>query len=208
MRSPKSRSRSKSNRRSQLGNIVNRVFESAGPEGKVRGTPQQIIDKYLQAAHDAQRANDPVAAENFLQHAEHYIRLLNEAQREIEARREQQQQQQQRQRPPREDEPQPSEAEPEPAAESTPGAAEVIDTGAAEESTLVEEPAAKPARRRSTRSSRGRGRAAKADPADGEGDSTPARAEEDAAPATEAPSPSAEPSAEKPEDGGQAAAAE
>ena len=46
MRSSKSRSRSKSNRqRTTLGNITNRVFDSSGPEGKVRGTPQQIIDR-------------------------------------------------------------------------------------------------------------------------------------------------------------------
>ena len=73
---------------------MNRVFDSSGPEGKVRGTPQQIIDKYNQLARDAQLANDIVAAENFQQHAEHYLRLLGEAQREMEARREQQEQQQ------------------------------------------------------------------------------------------------------------------
>jgi hypothetical protein len=88
MRSSKSRSRSKSNRqRSPMGNIVNRVFDSSGPEGKVRGTPQQIIDKYLALARDAQLGNDRVAAENFLQHAEHYARMLGEAQREQEALR-------------------------------------------------------------------------------------------------------------------------
>jgi hypothetical protein len=82
MRSSKSRSRSKANRPRSLGNIVNRVFDSSGPEGKVRGTPQQIIDKYLVLARDAQLSNDRVAAENFLQHAEHYTRMLGEAQRE------------------------------------------------------------------------------------------------------------------------------
>ncbi len=99
MRSAKSRSRNKSNRNRSVGNITNRVFESSGPEGKVRGTPAQIIEKYNQLARDAQLANDPVAAENFRQHAEHYTRLLSEAQREIEARREQQEaQQRERQR--------------------------------------------------------------------------------------------------------------
>ncbi|MCE6952844.1 DUF4167 domain-containing protein [Cereibacter sphaeroides] len=83
MRSSKSRSRSKSNRPRSLGNIVNRVFDSSGPEGKVRGTPAQIIEKYLFLARDAQLSNDRVAAENFLQHAEHYTRLLGEAQREM-----------------------------------------------------------------------------------------------------------------------------
>ena len=98
MRSSKSRSRSKSNRNRPSGgggggNILNRVFDSSGPEGKVRGTPQQIIDKYNQLARDAHLANDRVAAENFQQHAEHYLRLLSEAQREQEARREEQERQ-------------------------------------------------------------------------------------------------------------------
>ena len=75
-----------------MGNIVNRVFDSSGPEGKVRGTPQQIIDKYTQLARDATLGNDRVAAENFQQHAEHYTRMLGEALREQEARREQQEQ--------------------------------------------------------------------------------------------------------------------
>lgn len=100
MRSSKSRSRSKSNRPRTLGNITNRVFDSSGPEGKVRGTPQQIIDKYTILARDAQLSNDRVNAENFLQHAEHYTRLLGEAQREMlaeqEARRQQDSQNQQR----------------------------------------------------------------------------------------------------------------
>ena len=89
MRTSKSRSRAKNNRnRPSGGNVVNRVFDSSGPEGKVRGTPQQIIDKYNQLARDAQLSNDRVATENFQQHAEHYLRLLSEAQREMEARRE------------------------------------------------------------------------------------------------------------------------
>lgn len=94
MKSSRSRSRNKSNRnRSSGGNVVNRVFDSSGPEGKVRGTPQQIIDKYNQLARDAQLSNDRVAAENFQQHAEHYLRMLSEAQREIDARREEQERQ-------------------------------------------------------------------------------------------------------------------
>ena len=88
MRSSKSRSRSKSNRPRSIGNIINRVFDSSGPEGKVRGTPAQIIEKYLFLARDAQLSNDRVAAENFLQHAEHYTRLLGEAQRELAAEQE------------------------------------------------------------------------------------------------------------------------
>lgn len=83
MRSSKSRSRSKSNRPRSMGNIVNRVFDSSGPEGKVRGTPQQIIEKYQILARDAQLSNDRVAEQNFLQHAEHYARMLSEALREM-----------------------------------------------------------------------------------------------------------------------------
>ena len=96
MKSSRSRSRSKNNRNRQPqgGNVVNRVFDSSGPEGKVRGTPQQVIEKYNQLARDAQLSNDRVAAENFQQHAEHYLRMLSEAQREIDQRREEQERQQ------------------------------------------------------------------------------------------------------------------
>ena len=76
-----------------MGNVTNRVFDSSGPEGKVRGTPQQIIDKYNQLARDAQLAGDRVATENFQQHAEHYLRLLGAAQKEQDARREEQERQ-------------------------------------------------------------------------------------------------------------------
>ncbi|CRK74715.1 DUF4167 domain-containing protein [Nereida ignava] len=92
MRSSKNRSRNKSRNtnRPSGGNVINRVFDSSGPEGKVRGTPQQIIDKYTQLARDAQLSGDRVAVEAFQQHAEHYLRILGEAQREVEAKREEQ----------------------------------------------------------------------------------------------------------------------
>lgn len=91
MRSSKSRSRNKSrNNRPSGGNIINRVFDSSGPDGKVRGTPQQIIEKYNQLHRDAVLSGDRVDAENFAQHAEHYTRLLAEAQREVDAKREEQ----------------------------------------------------------------------------------------------------------------------
>ncbi len=92
MKSSRSRSRNKnrSNNRPSGGSIVNRVFDSSGPEGKVRGTPQQIVEKYTQLHRDAILSNDRVNAENFAQHAEHYTRLLAEAQKEIDAKREEQ----------------------------------------------------------------------------------------------------------------------
>lgn len=95
MKSSRSRSRNKNrnNNRPSGGNIVNRVFDSSGPEGKVRGTPQQIIEKYNQLHRDAVLAGDRVNAENFAQHAEHYTRMLAEAQKEIDAKREEQEQQ-------------------------------------------------------------------------------------------------------------------
>ncbi|ABD54725.1 DUF4167 domain-containing protein [Jannaschia sp. CCS1] len=97
MRSSKNRSRSKGNRNrnGSMGNIVNRVFDSSGPEGKVRGTPQQIVDKYNQLTRDAQLSNDRVAAESFQQHAEHYTRMLAQALREQEAKQAQHQANQQ-----------------------------------------------------------------------------------------------------------------
>ena len=103
MRSTKSRSRGKNrnnnNNNNRAGvNVVNRVFDSSGPEGKVRGTPQQIIEKYQQLHRDAQLSNDRVAAENFAQHAEHYARMLGEAMKEQEARRVAHEAQQQAQR--------------------------------------------------------------------------------------------------------------
>lgn len=89
--SNKSRSRNKNqNRRgNNSGNIINRVFDSSGPEGKVRGTPQQIIDKYIALAGDAQLSGDRIAHENFMQHAEHYSRILGASQREMAERKEQ-----------------------------------------------------------------------------------------------------------------------
>jgi len=82
--SGKSRNKNRNNgRRPSPGNVINRVFDSAGPEGKVRGTPQQIIDKYQSLAHDSQLSGDRVSAENFQQHSEHYSRILLEAQKEI-----------------------------------------------------------------------------------------------------------------------------
>jgi hypothetical protein len=69
------------NRKSQ--NPMTRVFESNGPDVKIRGTPSHIAEKYLQLARDAQTSSDPVAAENYYQHAEHYFRLIAAAQEQF-----------------------------------------------------------------------------------------------------------------------------
>ncbi len=56
---------------------ANRAFDSNGPEGaKVRGAAQHVYEKYQQLARDAQTAGDRVLAENYLQHSEHYFRLM------------------------------------------------------------------------------------------------------------------------------------
>src|SRR3979490_1257961 len=57
-------------------NPMSRVYESNGPDVKIRGTASHVADKYVQLARDAQASGDPVAAENYFQHAEHYLRLL------------------------------------------------------------------------------------------------------------------------------------
>ena len=54
----------------------NQPLESNGPEGRVRGTAQQILDRYLLLARDAQSSGDSVLAENLFQHAEHYQRIV------------------------------------------------------------------------------------------------------------------------------------
>ena len=55
----------------------NHVFDSSGPDMRLRGTAQQLFEKYLQLGRDATSAGDRVAAEGYFQHAEHYFRILN-----------------------------------------------------------------------------------------------------------------------------------
>ena len=62
------------NRKSQ--NPLTRSFESSGPDVKVRGTPSHIAEKYISLARDALSSGDPVLAESYLQHAEHYNRII------------------------------------------------------------------------------------------------------------------------------------
>jgi hypothetical protein len=64
-------------------NPLSRMYESNGPDVKIRGTASHIAEKYLQLARDAQSSSDPVAAENYYQHAEHYFRLIAAAQEQF-----------------------------------------------------------------------------------------------------------------------------
>ena len=66
--------------RHQSGNVPlnrNHVFDSSGPDLRVRGTSQQLFEKYLQLGRDATSSGDRVMAESYFQHAEHYFRILN-----------------------------------------------------------------------------------------------------------------------------------
>ncbi len=62
------------NRKGQ--NPLTRSFESNGPDVKIRGNPSHVAEKYMNLARDALSAGDPVLAENYLQHAEHYNRII------------------------------------------------------------------------------------------------------------------------------------
>jgi hypothetical protein len=59
--------------------LRNQTFESNGPDGKIRGTAQQVLERYLALGRDASSAGDPIAAESYYQHAEHYFRMLHAA---------------------------------------------------------------------------------------------------------------------------------
>src|SRR5690606_35010696 len=64
-------------------NPLTRNYESNGPDVKIRGSAQQIAEKYAQLARDAQSSGDRVMAENYLQHAEHYNRIIAAAQAQM-----------------------------------------------------------------------------------------------------------------------------
>jgi len=77
----KNRSRNRNGGRKHV-NPLSRNFESNGPDVKVRGNASHIAEKYLQLARDAQSSGDSVMAENYLQHAEHYFRIVMAAQQQ------------------------------------------------------------------------------------------------------------------------------
>ncbi len=93
------------------------TFESNGPEGKIRGTAFQVIEKYQALAQDALLAGDRIGAENFFQHAEHYYRVVAANGWDQRGQRPQNQQPQQQQSQPRvEPEQQPGGEQPQAAA--------------------------------------------------------------------------------------------
>ncbi len=77
MKRSRSRNRRSSGSSGGQNNNPNRSFDSTGPEGiKVRGNAQTVYERYQQLARDATSSGDRILAENYLQHAEHYFRLL------------------------------------------------------------------------------------------------------------------------------------
>ena len=76
------RMRGRNNHRKSHNPMV-RVFESNGPDVKIRGNPSHIAEKYVQLARDALTSGDPIAAENYYQHAEHYYRVIAAAQEQF-----------------------------------------------------------------------------------------------------------------------------
>ncbi len=58
-------------------NVKQQTFDSNGPDIRVRGNAYQVLEKYLAMARDASASGDRIASENYLQHAEHYYRLIN-----------------------------------------------------------------------------------------------------------------------------------
>ena len=76
------RFRDRQTNRRREANPLTRSYDSRGPDVRVRGTALHVAERYLQLARDANTASNPVAAENYLQHAEHYFRLMAAAQAE------------------------------------------------------------------------------------------------------------------------------
>jgi hypothetical protein len=58
--------------------LRHQTFDSNGPDVRIRGNAFQVHEKYLALARDAASSGDRIAAENYLQHAEHYFRIINQ----------------------------------------------------------------------------------------------------------------------------------
>lgn len=77
------RMRGRNNNNRKGPNPLTRSYESNGPDVKIRGSAQQIAEKYATLARDAMSSGDRVMAENYLQHAEHYNRIIAAAQAQL-----------------------------------------------------------------------------------------------------------------------------
>ncbi|PYD82744.1 DUF4167 domain-containing protein [Komagataeibacter oboediens] len=134
----------------------NHVFDSNGPDLRVRGTAQQLFEKYLQLGRDASSTGDRVMAEAYFQHAEHYFRILNAmtqaAQQSQQERQERMAARQQRPADNRQPTDATSDDSAEQAAPQPQQAAEPAET--APQPTVASEPAPAPAPRAPRRNSR------------------------------------------------------
>ena len=74
---PKRSRGGRSNGKRSHQNVRTATFESSGADNKVKGTAAQVLEKYQALARDALSSDDRIMAENYMQHAEHYYRLLN-----------------------------------------------------------------------------------------------------------------------------------
>ncbi|HHK73729.1 MAG TPA: DUF4167 domain-containing protein [Rhizobiales bacterium] len=104
--------RPRSRGRRQQQNTANRVYDSNGPDVRVRGTASTVAEKYISLSRDAFSMGDRVKAENYLQHAEHYLRIQAEA-REAKQQAQQAHQAQQAQQQPQAQQPQAVDPSPE-----------------------------------------------------------------------------------------------
>jgi len=67
------RSRGRQTNRGREPNPLTRSYDSHGPDVRIRGSALHVAERYLQLARDAHTGSNPIAAENYLQHAEHYL---------------------------------------------------------------------------------------------------------------------------------------
>lgn len=76
--SKRGRGRNNNNNNRKQVPIRHQTFDSNGPDVRIRGNANQVFDKYSQLARDAMSAGDRIKAENYFQHAEHYLRIIHE----------------------------------------------------------------------------------------------------------------------------------
>lgn len=81
------RNRGNGGRRSGGGNQRMQVYDSNGPDVRIRGTAHQVTEKYIALAKDAASAGDRILAESYLQYAEHYQRIINSWDQGVQSKR-------------------------------------------------------------------------------------------------------------------------
>jgi hypothetical protein len=64
---------------------INKVYDSNGPGGRQRGNASTLYEKYTTLARDAHSAGDRVLSENYMQYAEHYLRIVNSIQEQLQS---------------------------------------------------------------------------------------------------------------------------